>query len=172
MKKNLLSILILALLIVNLIFSTVIMISVTSTNKKTAAVIGDIATIINLELEKNGGAEEIIEVSIDDTAVYDIPEQMTIPLKKGADGKDHFALVSVTLAMNMKDKGYKTYGETISEKESLIKGQIVEAFGSYTMEEVQADRGEAVRKDILKRIQDMFDSEFIYKVTFRDIIEQ
>ena len=174
MKKNLLSILILALLIVNLVFSTVIMISVTSTNKKTAAVIGDIAKILNLELESGKAGEEVAEVSIDDTAVYDIADQMTIPLKKGADGKDHFALVSVTLAMDMNHDDYETYGaaEAMAAKESLIKGLIVEAFGDYTMEQIQADNGDAVREDILKRIQTMFDSEFIYKVTFRDIIEQ
>ena len=174
MKKNLLSILFLALLIVNLVFSTVIMISVTSTNKKTAAVIGDIAKILNLELESGKAGEEVAEVSIDDTAVYDIADQMTIPLKKGADGKDHFALVSVTLAMDMNHDDYETYGaaEAMATKESLIKGLIVEAFGDYTMEQIQADNGDAVREDILKRIQTMFDSEFIYKVTFRDIIEQ
>ncbi len=174
MKKNLLSILILALLIVNLVFSTVIMISVTSTNKKTAAVIGDIATILNLELESGKAGEEIVEVSIDDTAVYDIADQMTIPLKKGEDGQDHFALVSVTLAMNTKHDDYETYGdaESMAGKESLIKGLIVEAFGSYTMEQLKADNGEAVREDILQRIQSMFDSDFIYKVTFRDMIEQ
>ena len=174
MKKNLLSIIILALLIVNLVFSTIIMISVTSTNKKTAAVIGDIATILNLELESGAVGEDVPEVSIDDTAVYDIQEQMTIPLKKGADGKDHFALVSVTLVMNTKHDDYKTYGEAeaLAGKESLIKGLIVEAFGDYTMEQIQADNGDAVREDILGRIQTMYGSEFIYKVTFRDIIEQ
>ncbi len=174
MKKNLLSIIILALLIVNLVFSTIIMISVTSTNKKTAAVIGDIATILNLELESGAAGEDVPEVSIDDTAIYDIEEQMTIPLKKGADGKDHFALVSVTLVMDTTHDDYETYGtaEALAAKESLVKGLIVEAFGSYTMEQIQADNGDAVREDILKRIQTMYGSEFVYKVTFRDIIEQ
>lgn len=174
MKKNLLSIIILALLIVNLVFSSITMISVTSTNKKTAAVIGDIATILNLELENGAAGEAVPEVSIDDTEVYDIEEQMTIPLKKGAGGNAHFALVSVTLVMNTKHEDYKTYGdaEALANKESLIKGLIVEVFGDYTMEEIQADNGDAVREDILERIHNMYGSEFIYKVTFRDIIEQ
>ncbi len=173
MKKNLLSILILALLIVNLVFSTIIMISVTSTNKKTAAVIGDIATILNLELEKGESGEGQKEVSIENTAVYDIEEQMTIPLKRGADGKDHFVLVSVTLAMDTEHEDYETYGaaEAMAGKASLIKGLIVEAFGNYTLEEVQANP-DAVRAKILSDIQTMFDSEFIFKVTFRDIITQ
>lgn len=171
MKKNLLSIIILALLVVNLVFSTVIMISVTSTNKKTAAVIGDIAKILNLELAGTEDEEDGAEVSVKDTAVHDIADQMTIPLKTGADGKEHYALVSVSLAMDMKHKDYKTYGETIGEKESLIKGEIIDVIGSYTMEELKADT-DGAREEILKRVQKMFDSEFIYKVTFRDILEQ
>lgn len=171
MKKNLLSIIILALLIVNLVFSTVIMISVTSTNKKTAAVIGDIARILNLELEDTEGGDAEKTVSVEDTAVHDIEEQMTILLKKGADGKDHYALVSVSLAMNTKHKDYETYGASIGEKESLIKGEVIDVISSYTMEELQADT-DGAREKILQRIQEMFDSEFIYKVTFRDILQQ
>ena len=48
MKKNLLSIVILALLIVNLVLTSIMMFSVTSTNKKTGAVVADIASILKL----------------------------------------------------------------------------------------------------------------------------
>jgi flagellar FliL protein len=147
------------------------MISVTSTNKKTAAVIGDVATVLNLELSSQDSEEAEEEVSIDDTVVYNIEDAMTIPLKKGEDGKDHYAIVSVSLAMNSKDKDYKKYGETLADQESLIKGEIVESFGSFTMEEIQQNP-DSVRGDILSRIQSLFDSQFVYKVTFRDIKEQ
>ena len=75
------------------------------------------------------------------------------------------------IAMNTKDKDYETYGTKIADNESLIKGEIVEAFGSYTMEQIQAD-SDVVRDDILARIQALYDSKFVYKVTFRDIIIQ
>jgi flagellar basal body-associated protein FliL len=73
--------------------------------------------------------------------------------------------------MNSKDKDYKKYGETLADQESLIKGEIVESFGSFTMEEIQQNP-DSVRSDILSRIQSLFDSQFVYKVTFRDIKEQ
>ena len=50
MKKNLLSIIILALLVVNIVLSAIMMISVTSASKKTAALVSDISTIIGLEI--------------------------------------------------------------------------------------------------------------------------
>jgi len=171
MKKNLLSILILALLVVDIILTSITMFSVTTTNKKTASIVTQIASVLELDLNAAGedGAQEV--VSIADTAVYDIAEEMTIPLKTGADGEAHYALVSVSLSMNTKNEDYENYGETISAQESLIRGEIVEAFSKYTMEEIKADQN-LVREDILKRIQEMFDSDFVYKVSFREIILQ
>ena len=141
MKKNLLSILILALLLVNVILTAITMFSVTSTNKKTANIVGQIASVLQLDLG-TGEEGEKVAVSMEDTATYDIEEEMTIPLKPGADAKDHYAIVSVSLSMNTKSDGYKKFGETISEKESLIKGEIVEAFRGYTIEEVKALDGQ------------------------------
>lgn len=172
MKKNLLSILILALLIVNIVLTSIMMFSVTSASKKTAALVTDIASIIQLDVgtPATGGATATT-VSIDDTQVYDIADKMTIPLAKGSDGTDHFALVSVSLSLNMKDAGYKTYGATLQEKESLIKSAIIEVMGNYTVEEAQSDQT-ALRQEILEKIQGMFDSQFIYDVSFSDIMFQ
>ncbi len=171
MKKNLLSILILALLLVNLILTGIMMFSVTSTNKKTAALVGQIASVIDIDLKAAGGEEAEVSVPISDTVTYDIEEELTIPLKVGADGKDHYAIVSVSLSMNSKDDGYKEYGETLKDRQSLIKGEIVEAFRSYSIEEIKTDES-VVKDDILARMQKMFDSKFIYKVSFRGIMLQ
>lgn len=173
MKKNLLSIIILALLIINLVMTAIMMISVTGTNKKTSAIVTDIASILKLELDTGDGTAEAADemVSMEDTAVYDIADEMTILLTQGADGKSHFAIVKVSLSMDTKNKGYKTYGETISERESLIKGEISDAIGKYTADEVRP-RSDDITQEILTRLQTMFDSDFIYKVTFSELIVQ
>ena len=57
MKKNLISIVILALLIVNIVLTSIMMFSVMSTNKKTAALVGDVAAAISLELGTGEGGE-------------------------------------------------------------------------------------------------------------------
>lgn len=175
MKKNLLSIVILALLIVNLVLTSIMMFSVMSTNKKTAAVVTDIATILQLEL---GTEEETASnaVSMENTAVHNISSDMTILLTKapttdGSAPKDHYALVSVSLSMDTTHEDYETYGLTIAEKESLIIGEITDVIGKYTADEIQP-RSEEIKEEILKRIQDLFESEFIYDVTFSKLIVQ
>ncbi|MBQ7065655.1 MAG: flagellar basal body-associated FliL family protein [Lachnospiraceae bacterium] len=174
MKKNLISILILALMVVNVVLTAITMFSVTSTNKKTAALVNDIASVLSLELSSTQGADgentEVV-VSMEDTVPYAIEDEMTIMLKQGEDGKDHYAVVSVSLAMNSKDKDYKTYGETIGDNVSLIKGEINDVFASHTLEEARGNE-EQIQGEILTRIQEMFDSQFVYKVTFSSIVYQ
>lgn len=174
MKKNLLSIVILALLIVNLVLTSIMMFSVMSTNKKTAAVVTNIASVLQLEL---GGEEEEVAnaVSMENTAVHNISSDMTILLTKApsADGesKDHYALVAVSLSMDTTHEDYETYGPTIADKESLIIGEITDVIGKYTADEVQP-RSEEIKDEILTRIQELFGSEFIYDVTFSKLIVQ
>jgi flagellar FliL protein len=100
-----------------------------------------------------------------DTAVYSISDELTIPLKTGEDGKSHYAVGNVSLSMDTTNEDYKTYSETMSDREGLIKDVIFEVIGNYTMEEIQSDTKQ-VKSEILEKIQELFNSEFIYSVSF------
>ena len=169
MKKNLLAVLILALLLVNLVLTGITMFSSVSANKKTVALVDDIATALSLDLSKPEEAtEEDTSVSIADTAVYNIEDSMTIALTPSADGSEHYAVVSVSFSLNTQDPDYETYQPMLTDKESKIKSEIIDAVGSRTKEEAMADR-EGMQQDILNRVQSMFNSKFIYEAYFRDI---
>ena len=181
MKKNLISIGILALLIVNLVLTGIMMFSVMSTNKKTAALISDIATAINLELEpETEQSEETPTVSIADVETYTISD-MTIPLKRGTvvkedgstvtDTKDHFAMISVALSMNNKHADYEAYGATLETKVDLIKGQINNVVSQYTIDEAKSN-SQQICQEILAKIQSLYNSDFIFDVTFSSALYQ
>ena len=175
MKKNLISIVILALLIANIVLTSIMMFSVASTNKKTAALVTDIASAISLDLGTVEGEEEQKPaVPMANVVPYTISDMM-IPLKtdnsEGSDGKKHFAQLSVTLSMDSKHKGYKTYGADISTREDLIKGEINEVVSQFTLTE--ADENPQMLKDeILKGIQKLFDSDFIFDVSLSSVLYQ
>ena len=174
MKKNMISILILALLIVNIVLTAIMMFSVTGTAKKTSALIDDISAAINLDL-KNQSATSTgpvkADVSIENTEVFAIGEEMTIPLAKGADGQPHYYLVAVSLSLNTKHEDYKKLQPTVATQVDLIKGEIISVISSHTLEEVEMD-ADAVRMEILQRIQTLFDSQFIFNVTFTKSLTQ
>ncbi|MCH5260741.1 MAG: flagellar basal body-associated FliL family protein [Lachnospiraceae bacterium] len=177
MKKNLISIIILALLIVNIALSAIMMFSVMGASRKTSALVDNIATALNLELTSGGeGGEAAKEaVPMSDIDTYDISEKMTIPLKveTNADGEEevHYFISNITLSMNTKDKGYKKYSADLENRESLIKGEINDVISQHTVEDARNNQDQ-IRDEILVRIQKLFDSEFIFNVTFSDTMVQ
>lgn len=175
MKKNLLSVIILALLIVNIVLTSIMMFSVTGASKKTSALVNDIASVLSLELENNSTAAEgteTVEIPMENVEVFDISGELTIPCKQGEDGSDHYCITNVSLSLNTKDKGYKKYGgEELTARESLIKSEIFEVFRDHTIDEVREDI-DSIGAEILNRIQTMFDSEFIFKVSFSNTLYQ
>lgn len=169
MKKNLISIIILALLIVNIVLTAIMMFSVTGTATKTSALVDNITRALNLELTAKGDAGASA-VPISDIATYDIAE-MTIELQQDAEGNQHFFVGSITLSMNTKDKDYKTYGGDMESRESLIKSEITDVISSYMVEDARSNQ-DTIKSEILERIQTLFNSEFVFNVAFSDILIQ
>ncbi|MCI8357594.1 MAG: flagellar basal body-associated protein FliL [Lachnospiraceae bacterium] len=168
MKKNLISVIILALLIVNVVLTAIMMFSVTGASKKTAALVDNIASALDLELAAQTGETEVV-VPMENIEVYSIPESMTIPLKTGEDGADHYCLVSVSFSIDNKADGYKTYSSDLSPQEKLLMDKVNAVFGQYTIEEAKGNE-DRIKKEILEEVQKMFDSEFIFDVSFSSII--
>lgn len=179
MKKNLLSIIILALLVVNLAMTGFMMLSVMTTNSQTAKLISDIAAA--LELEANGGnsggftGSATGVVGVESLATFELTgdDKMTINLKAGEDGKTHYMVVEVVFSMNTASADYATLGtsESMAGKKSLIKAKVQEVLSSHTMEEIQSNE-EVVKDEILESVQELFGSNFIYDVSFSSVLYQ
>ena len=169
MKKNLLTVLVLALTLVNTILIGVMMVSVMGTNKKTAKLVGDIATVLNLEFG-TAGEEEKPEVSLADTEVYAIDGSMTILLKSEPGAKKSTYIVfDIALSLNKKHADYKKYGgENFKSYDSMIKSAINDAVMQYTELECRNDM-QAMKDDILKAIQEIFQSDFVYNISLSGV---
>ena len=173
MKKNLMSVLILVLLIVNIVMTSIMMISVISTNGKTASLMNSISMAMNLELNGSG-----TEVSLADTQTHDLGS-MTIALAfsqtVGEDEtvttstKQEYIVFNISVAMNKNHEDFAEYGETISNYNTQIGDVVTQVVSSYTSEECRAGFTGHIRDEILKAIQNMFKSEFIYRVNLNDI---
>ena len=95
---------------------------------------------------------------------------MTIPLKSDARAKQDYIMFDVSLSINKKSKDYKTYGssDTLSGYENLIKDAITATVSAHTEEECSEDM-EGLKEEILKSIQNLFQSDFIYKVAISGV---
>ena len=171
MKKNMISVIILALLLVNTVMTGIMMFTVIPANQKTMELVGDISSAIQLDLgiAGSGGVSSGSNgVALADIEPYDIADQLTIRLKPNpdGDGKDHFAVVGVTLSLNTKDTDYETYATNLPAQEGLVKDTIDRVIGSYTYEEASTMDRERIQQKILDNLQEMYNSRFICGVSF------
>ena len=126
MKKNLMSVLILALVVANLILTAILMISVVPQTKKANELVTKVCSAIDLELE--GGKEKsAIDIPMDQLETVKIAngDSLTINLKSENDRKS-YAKISISLAVDKKNKGYKKGLEAITANEDIIKNEIIE----------------------------------------------
>ena len=166
MKKNLVTVITLALVLVNLVLTVVLTISIVPETKKANELITKVCGAIDLDLE-SGSATSAENIPIEDLEVYNIEDKMTNNLKKGEDGKDHFAIVTVALSINKEHEDYKKLQPQLAEKQNLIKAEINNVVSKYTMEEIKNNQN-AVQEELLKNLQKMFASDFIVAVGFPD----
>ncbi len=180
MKKNLLSIIILALLIVNIAMTGIMLFSVMTTNAQSAKLISDIAAA--LELEASGGSGGGFSgsasgtVAATDVATFGFTgdDKLTINLRAGEDGKSHYMVVEVVFSMNKASEDYATLGtdDQIASMKELVKSKVTSTLASYSIEELQSGADELARESILEQVQELFGSNFIYDVSFSSVLYQ
>lgn len=168
MKKNLLSVLILVLMIVNIVLSAIMMTNVISTNKKTAALMDSIGAAMNLELYTPGVGPD---VSLADTDTH-VMDTMTIALafsNGGTDKKQIYLVFDISLLLNKTHEDYANYSGKMGDYNSMIKDTVDKVVSRYTEEECRASFTTDIRNEVLTAIQDLFQSKFIYGITLSNI---
>ena len=172
MKKNLITVIILALVLANLILTAILVFTIIPQTKKSNQLIDQVCSAINLELQSGENTPATPEVPIEDVETYAITDGFTVNLKQGEDGKQHYAVFSVSLSLNTKSDGYKTYGgsEGLAAKVTIIQSEINTIVNGYTLDEFNANGYQNVKDDILKTLQDMVGgSDFIVGVNFSSV---
>lgn len=170
MKKNLLSIIIIALCVINTIFLAVIVFSVVPTSNKTNQLMTQVASIIDLELESPYGEES--NISVEDIFVHNIEKQLTVNLKsEEGDDSLHYALFNVSLSIDTTSKDYKKLSPTIVTNENIILELVSNVYSNYTPKEVLSQQ-EQIKKEVLTKLDEYFKSDFIVNVSFSQLVVQ
>ncbi len=167
MKKNMLTIIIMAMALINIVLSAVIIFVIVPTSNKTNKLVSKVAQIIDLELESPDSEKEQIAVS--DIETYQIQDKLTIRLKANGDDKKHYAIVYASLSINKKHKDYEELNQYVAQKENEIKEIFTDEFSAYTIDNVDENKN-LIKERILSRIQDLFKSDFIINVSFGNLL--
>ena len=169
MKKNLMSVIILALVFVNVVLSGIIVFTLVPQTKQANELITRVCEAINLEVN-SGATNGLANLPVTQIATYLVNggESININLAPGEDDKAHYAIVALSLNLNNQSEEYVANSTaTLSDKESIIVDKINTVVRSYTLEELKAKDGmETLKKDILKQLQNMFGADYIVGISF------
>lgn len=169
MKKNLISVIILALVLANFVLTALLIFSVLPETNKANEMIEKVCSAIDLELNSGAGTG-ISNIPIEQIESYQVKEgeQLTINLRS-EDDAPHYALIAVSLSLNTKSDNYKKYPPTdLAEKDDIIRNDIIQIIGNYTLDEFNSNR-EAIRKEILEDMQGLFGGDYVVAVNFSDV---
>lgn len=171
MKKNMLTIIVIALSAINLILSAVLVFAVVPASNKTTKLVNQVASIINLELDAaSEGVSDTVKPG--DVEAHKIDQKLTFNLRRSQNGSDHFcAIDSITLSVNKASKDYDKLSGTIEANENFITDTVNDVVASYTYDDAISSIGE-MKKEILERIQTHFNSDFIFSVSLNNICFQ
>ena len=171
MKKNLLSVLILALVLANLILTAILAFSIIPQTKKANELINKVCNAIDLELESGKN----IQVPVENIKEYNIDAEFMCNLKDNGNDKNHLAIFTVSLLLNTESDEYNVKDggfQKLDAKVGIIKDQINSIVSTYTIDEFKADGYANVKQDILKTLQDIFGADFIVGVSFPSVKAQ
>ena len=166
MKKNLMSVIILAICIVNLVLNALMVFVLVPATKKTDNLVTEIAAVLHLELEKNDDGTTA-GPDLKNVQNYNLTDNTTVNLKNDGTGTNHYAVIGISISMDGSSKDYENLNTKLGETESWVFDVTRSVVQEYTYAEINdAEIQKLVKQEITKGLQDKYQTDCIYDVNF------
>lgn len=169
MKKNILTIVIMASTVVNLILTIVMVFSIVPAMNKTNKLVDKVASVIDLEIEK----EEEADYSVEDLEAYDITfeSKQTINLKADeGDTESHFVVLDgITVSFNKSAEDYTEISESVKAANVYVKDFVQEVIADQTIATLNQNE---VKEAALAKIQEFYGSKCIVRISLSGFMFQ
>lgn len=174
MKKNIFSVIITVLTVINVVLTAILFFVMMPTFQKTNNLITQVASVLNLETDADSEADPDSNYSIQDIESVSVTfeSQVTYNLKNDAQGKPHYALMNgYVVDINKNADDYKDISGLVSDETQQTK--ISSEIGSVLqgLDVNEAGQPEA-QKAVLERLREMYDTKAIVKVVFATYTKQ
>ncbi|MCM1170664.1 MAG: hypothetical protein NC393_00925 [Clostridium sp.] len=171
MKKNLITVLILAISIINLVFNIILFFVFMPSAAKTNKLIGDISEVLDLELTSQSAASAG-KVDVNNLVEFKLEAGSPINLVSD-DGDIHALKYGLSIKMDKTAKDYEKINTTLSESTSFIYDKTRDVVGQYTYSQViDVNVRSEIKEKLLVEFKEYFNTECIYSVEFYDWVAQ
>ena len=173
MKKNIFSVIITALTVVNVVLSAIMFFVMMPTFQKSNKLITQVASVLNIELDP-GDAQPDEGYKVSDLEYTEVAfeAQQTVNLKAGtSDKKDHYALFDgFSIGVNKEADDYDDFKtETITSYQSTITDIIRSVMQSKTNDTISED---VIKKEAMEQIREKFGTKCVVELTLKNFMHQ
>lgn len=171
MKKNLITVLILALCIINLAFNILLVFTFVPSAKKTNKLVGDIMAVLDLEMSSQSAGNSGFDVS--NLSPFQLEQSNPINLAADGSGQLHVVQYGLTINLDKTAADYKDVSTNLTNSTSLVYDMTRNIIGKYTYDQViDVNVQNQIKVEILASLKETFNTECIYSVSFYNWVAQ
>ena len=168
MKKNIFSVIITALTVINVVLTAILFFVMVPTFTKTNNLLTQIASAVNVDGDSKG--DENYSLKDLETVTVAFDSQQTLNLKIGSDGKTHYALLDgYSLSVYKDADDYKDVSDILTNNQAEITDIIRAVIQSHSSDDISED---VIKKEALEQIQQHLDSKAVKKVMLTNFMYQ
>lgn len=169
MKKSTLSLINLALTLVNLVLTAIIVFTLIGPAQKQDEFLTKVAQLIDLDISGSGSTGGDTP-GIEDIEVVDVMNGDSVKITvtvNDKSGKMHYIVVSGAITLNKKSKDYEAKRPSIDTNMKLITSAVSSTISKCSYENLLSQK-EELAKQVTTALQDLFKSDIIYNFSFVD----
>lgn len=171
MKKNLITVIILAISIINLIFNILIVFVFMPSASKTNKLITDIAEVLDLEIASQNSYPGQFDVS--NLAPFQLEQGNPINLAADGSGETHVVQYGLTINLDKTASDYSKTEENLTASTALVYDTTRDIIAKYTYDQViDVEVQRQIKEEILASLKQTFNTECIYSVSFYNWVAQ
>ncbi len=172
MKKNLITVIILAICIINLVFNILLIFVFMPSANKTNKLITEISEILDLEIaSRKENGDNVFDV--DNSAPFKLEEGNLINLASDGSDKAHAVQYGLTINLDKTAKDYTKIQTNLTDSTALIYDMARNIIGKHTYAEViDINVQNQIKEELLASLRETFNTECIYSVSFYDWVAQ
>ncbi|MBO4395884.1 MAG: hypothetical protein J5819_06015 [Eubacterium sp.] len=164
MKKNILTVVIMAATVINLVLTCVLVFSVVPAMNKTTNLIDKVASVIDLEIDDKQEDDDWTMADLDTyTITYEKKETLNLQPNEGDDTPHYYQLGGISISFNQKAEDYQTVSEQIKAQDVHAQSIIKETISSHRASDFDQAK---VQSECVKRLQETYNTKCIVEVIF------
>ena len=172
MKKNIFSVIITALTVINVVLTAILFFVMLPTFNKTNNLLTNVASVLNIELDADNPANADSNYKLSDLESIPVTweSESTYNLKTDTDGKACFAqLKGYTLYLNKNADDFDDVKEMLTADTAQITSIISSVIEKHTYAEASQD---LVQKETLEEIEKLLDSKVVVRIALDGFVKQ